>query len=118
MGYRSEVKILAGKNPAKELHEINEKYHIFDSETPGKGGITLFTCDWVKWYEDDDMFPEVDAVMEVIDKYEDIHTGTREDGIDYYRIGEDSEDIDHRSNYTLTASLEVGINIVGFTTEE
>jgi hypothetical protein len=117
MGYRSDIKILAGKNPAKELHEINVKHQIF-TETPGKGGVTLFVGEWLKWYEDDDLFPEVDAVMEVVDKYEDIQTGNREDGIDYYRLGEDSEDIDHRSNYTLTESLEVGINVVGFTPEK
>ena len=56
--------------------------------------------------------------MAVVEKYEDSRTGNSEDGIDYYRLGEDSEDIDHRSNYTLPASLEVGINVVGFTPEE
>lgn len=117
MGYRSEIKILAGTNPAKELHAINEKYQIF-TETPGKAGITLFVGDWLKWYEDDDMFPEVDEVMAVVEKYAGIKTGNRDDGIDYYRLGEDSEDIDHWSNYTLPASLEVGINVVGFSPEK
>ena len=117
MGYRSDIKILAGKNPAKELHEINEKYELF-TETPGKDGITLFVGESLKWYEGEDGFEDVDAVMAVVDKYEDTLTGKAEDGIDYYRLGEDSEDIDHRSNYTLPASLEVGINVVGFTPEE
>lgn len=117
MGYRSDIKILAGKNPAKELHEINEKYQIF-TETPGKDGITLFVGEWLKWYEGEDGYEEVDETMAVVDKYADTATGNAEDGIDYYRLGEDSEDIDHRSNYTLPASLEVGINVVGFTPEE
>lgn len=117
MGYRSDIKILAGKNPAKELHEINEKYELL-TETPGKDGITLFVGECLKWYEGEGGYEDVDAVMAVVEKYEDSRTGNSEDGIDYYRLGEDSEDIDHRSNYTLPASLEVGINVVGFTPEE
>ena len=69
MGYRSDIKIIAGKNAAKELLRVNNKYNLL-TFTEGENDLWLFEADYVKWYEDDpDNFPDVAAVMKVVEKY-------------------------------------------------
>lgn len=111
MGYRSEVKIIAGKNAAAELLEVNKKHEYF-TVTPGERDETLFEADWIKWYEDEEDIAEYVAV---IDKYLGMMSKDRENGIDFYRIGEDSSDVDHQSTYSTYATLDQAIVATGFT---
>ena len=109
MGYRSEVKIIAQANAAKALREVNKKWGYL-TETEGTNGEWLFECDWIKWYEEDE---DIAAYMAVIEAFAD-KTGEG-NGIDYMRLGEDSTDVEHLSNYTTTATLCSGIVVDGFT---
>ena len=110
MGYRSTVKIIAGKNAAIELLEVNKKHEYF-TVTPGSNDETLFEADWIKWNEDED---DIAEYVEVIDKYLDLGSDERADGIDFYRLGEDSEDVEHRSTYSTYASLDMEIVVSNF----
>ena len=96
MGYRSEVKIIAGKNAAAELLKVNKKHELF-IVTPGEHDETLFEADWLKWYEEEE---DVAEYVAVIDKYLGLSSNDPADGIDFYRLGEDSEDVDHQSTYS------------------
>jgi hypothetical protein len=115
MGYRSEVKIIAGKNAAAELLKVNKKHELF-IVTPGEHDETLFEADWLKWYEEEE---DVAEYVAVIDKYigkssADPADGDPADGIDFYRIGEDSSDVDHQSTYSTYATLDLAIVANGF----
>lgn len=110
MGYRSTVKIIAGKNAAAELIEVNKKHEYF-TVTPGSHDETLFEADWIKWYDEDEDIAEYVAV---IDKYLDLGSDDRADGIDFYRLGEDSEDVEHRSTYSTYATLDMEIVVSNF----
>lgn len=128
MGYRSTVKIIAGKNAAAELIEVNKKHKYF-AVTPGSHEETLFEADWIKWYEEEDDIAEYVAIIdkylnmvnddESDDDYDEtentVETGNSGDnGIDFYRIGEDSEDVEHRSTYSTHATLDLGITVSDF----
>jgi len=110
MGYRSTVKIIAGKNAAAELIEVNKKHEYF-TVTPGSNDETLFEADWLKWYEEDD---DIAEYAKVINKYLDMGSDDRANGIDFYRIGEDSEDVEHNSTYSTYATLDLGITVSNF----
>lgn len=110
MGYRSTIKIIAGKNAAKELIEVNKKHEYF-TVTPGNRDETLFEADWIKWNEDED---DIAEYVEVINKYLELGSNERADGIDFYRLGEDSEDVEHNSTYSTYASLDMTITVTGF----
>ena len=109
MGYRSEVKIVAGKNTAKELLAVNAKHELFNV-TEGDNDEWLFEADWLKWYEDE---PDVAAYVEVIEKFE-VKTG-RDDGLCFLRLGEDDTDVEFRSNGGTYADLSHTIMVNGFT---
>lgn len=111
MGYRSEVKIIAGKNAAAELLKVNKKHELF-IVTPGEHDETLFEADWLKWYEEEE---DVAEYVAVIDKYLGSSSNDPADGIDFYRIGEDSSDVDHQSTYSTYATLDIAIVANGFT---
>jgi hypothetical protein len=115
MGYRSEVKIVAGKKPAVEIRKVLKKYDGSPLTEIGTNerGDTLFSADWVKWYEDDDDFPEVDAIMKIIDKYDawPRDKGTKDTGIEYCRVGEDDSDTEYRANGDGYGYLSVGIKV-------
>ena len=111
MGYRSEVKIIAGKNAAAELLKVNKKHELF-IVTPGEHDETLFEADWLKWYEEEE---DVAEYVAVIDKYLGMSSTDPADGIDFYRVGEDSTDVDHQSTYSTYATLEQKIVATGFT---
>lgn len=111
MGYRSEVKIIAGKNAAKELLAVNKKHQYF-TVTPGKNDETLFEADYIKWYEYED---DIKEYADVIDKYLGLGSRKPEDGIDFIRTGEDLDDVDHNSTYSTHATLSTGIVVEGFT---
>lgn len=117
MGYRSEVKIVAGKKPAAEIRKVLKKYDGAPLTEIGTNerGDTLFVADWVKWYEDDDDFPEVDAVMKIVDKYDALPSDKRskDTGIEYCRVGEDDSDTDYRANGDGYGYLSVGIRVDG-----
>ena len=51
MGYRSEVKIVAGKKPAAEIRLVLKKFDGSPLTEVGTNmrGDTLFVADWVKW---------------------------------------------------------------------
>ena len=86
MSYCSEVKILAGKNVAKKINEAIK----------------------------DDSFPEVKAVMDIVEEYANKSGGGREDGIEYARMGEENEDYEWRGNGSLPSYLCRTIEVVGF----
>lgn len=119
MGYRSEVKIVAGKKPAAEIREVIKKYDGSPLTEIGTNdqGETLFVADWAKWYEDDDDFPDVDSVMTVVDKY--VYEIPRQQGnklnvdqgMEYCRVGESDDDTDYRSNGAGGGYLSVGIKV-------
>lgn len=111
MGYRSEVKIIAGKNAAKELLAVNKKHKYF-TVTPGQKDETLFEADWIKWYDDED---DIREYVVVIDKYLDLGSQKPEDGIDFIRTGEDLDDVEHLSTYSTYATLSTGIVVECFT---
>lgn len=114
MGYRSEVKIVAGKKPAAEIRLVLKKFDGSPLTEVGtnKRGDTLFVADWVKWYEDDpETFPEVAAVMEVIDKYDSLPASesSADTGIEYCRVGEDDSDTEYRANGDCYGYLSVSV---------
>ena len=116
MGYRSEVKIVAGKKAADEIRTILSE-HSSQLQEIGTNdqGETLFAADWAKWYEDcADEFPDVDAIMTVVDKY--VYELTGDDvgvdtGLEYCRVGEDDTDTDYKSNGGGYGYLSIGIKV-------
>jgi hypothetical protein len=112
MGYRSEVKIVAGKKAAAEIRAVIKKYDSPLTEVgTNKRGDTLFACDWVKWYEDDTDFPEVSAVMDVVNKYMSLPASesSKDTGIEYCRVGEDYGDNDYQANGDGYGYLSVAV---------
>ena len=117
MGYRSEVKIVAGRKAADEIRTILAEQDTQLQEIgTNKNGETLFVADWAKWYEDDaDEFPDVDAIMTVVDKYAyevPRQQGNKlnvDQGMEYCRVGESDDDTDYRSNGAGGGYLSVGI---------
>jgi len=119
MGYRSEVKIVAGRKAADEIRTILAEHYSGLSEIgTNNQGETLFAADWVKWYEDyADEFPDVNAIMAVVDKY--VYEIPRnqgnklhiDQGMEYCRVGEDDSDTDYRSNGVGGGYLSVGIKV-------
>ena len=113
MGYRSEVKIVAGRKAADEIRTILAEHDSSLTEigTNAKGE-TLFVADWAKWYEDEaDEFPDVDAIMKVVDKYVCTEERGHDVGIEYCRVGEEDGDIEYQSNGEGYGYLSVGINV-------
>ena len=114
MGYRSNIKILAGEKVAKELIKVNTKYDVFEF-TEGENGEYLFEADYLKWYEDDpDNFPDVAAFMKVVNKYLAKSSG-HENGIQYLRDGEEDGDMENLSNGLLHGYLTTSVVAEGFT---
>lgn len=100
MGYRSDVKLIttqAGAELIKAKVEAVEKtpscrlLHPSNLQTYCGGKYVLFNYKDIKWYEDYD--PDVTAFMKAINDL-------REHNIpyDYARIGEDYEDVEHKTN--------------------
>ena len=114
MGYRSDIKILAGDAAAKELIKVNKKYDLFQF-TEGENGEYLFTADYLKWCDDDpDNYPDVAAFMKVVNKYL-AKTAGHENGIHFLRDGEDDEDLENLSNGLLSSYLTTSVVAEGFT---
>lgn len=118
MGYRSEVKIVAGRKAADEIRKIIAEHDGPLTEIgTNDNGETLFTADWAKWYEDDDDFPDVDAIMTVVDKYvyeiprQQVNELHVDQGMEYCRVGESDNDTDWRSNGAGGGYLSVGIKV-------
>lgn len=113
MGYRSEVKIVAGRKAADEIRTILAEHDSSLTEigTNAKGE-TLFVADWAKWYEDEaDEFPDVDAIMKVVDKYVCSQERGIDWGIEYCRVGEEDGDVAYQSNGAGGGYLSVGIKV-------
>lgn len=118
MGYRSEVKIVAGRKAADEIRTIIAEHDgpLTEIGTNDKGE-TLFAAVWAKWYEDDDDFPDVDAIMTVVDKYvyeiprQQVNELHVDQGMEYCRVGESDNDTDWRSNGAGGGYLSVGIKV-------
>lgn len=114
MGYRSNVKILAGEAAAKELIKLNKKHDVFEL-TEGENGEYLFDGEYLKWYEDDpDNFPDVDAFMKVVNKYL-AKTDGHENGIHFLRDGEEDDDVENLSNGLLHSYLTTSVVVENFT---
>ena len=109
MGYRSDVKIIAGKNAAKELLEVNAKYSLM-TFTEGENDEWLFEADYLKWYDD---YEEVQAYMDVVNKYAALDG--KDDGICFLRQGEDDSDAEYISNGVCDGYVSTGIDVNGFT---
>ena len=116
MGYRSDIKIIAGKKAAAEFRKVNKKYGLF-TETDGENGEWLFEAEYLKWYEISDEYPDVAAYMEVVNKYTAMKLKGAPAGCGflYYRQGEDSGDIDSWDNGGVNAYVATDIQVVGFT---
>lgn len=119
MGYRSEVKIVAGRKAADEIRTIlaENDSQLIEVGTNDKGE-TLFAADWANWYEDDkDNYPAVDAIMTVVDKYvyeiprQQVNKLHVDQGMEYCRVGESDDDTDYRSNGVGGGYLSVGIKV-------
>lgn len=118
MGYRSDVKIVAGRKAADEIRKIIAEHDgpLTEIGTNDKGE-TLFAADWAKWYEDDDDFPDVDAIMTVVDKYvyeiprQQVNELHVDQGMEYCRVGESDNDTDWRSNGAGGGYLSVGLKV-------
>ena len=99
MGYRSQVYLktttegwllLKRFNDAIENKEHRPLYGADVNKT--ESGFYKISFDDVKWY---DSFPEVQNFMEAMDVLED-----NDIPYSYIRIGEETNDIDHRCNWT------------------
>lgn len=113
MGYRSNVKILAGEAAAKALIKLNKKHDVFEV-TEGENGEYLFVGEYLKWYED---YPDVAAFMKVVNKYLDKKDG-HENGIQFLRDGEEDSDTENMSNGLLNGYLTTSIVAEGFTPKQ
>lgn len=112
MGYRSEVKIVAGRKAADEIRAILAEHDSSLTEIgTNDKGETLFVADWAKWYEDDEDFPDVDAIMKVVDKYVCTEERGHDVGIEYCRVGEEDGDVAYQSNGEGYGYLSVGIKV-------
>lgn len=119
MGYRSEVKIVAGRKAADEIRTILAEHSSQLVEVGiNDKGETLFAADWANWYEDDkDNYPAVDAIMTVVDKYvyeiprQQVNKLHVDQGMEYCRVGESDDDTDYRSNGVGGGYLSVGIKV-------
>ena len=89
MGYYSKVRILADKTVAKKVFAALQVHGSpFDEIKVSPTGNTYYFEADTKWYEDDpECFPEVDAVMGVLDEAD-------ESKYYYIRVGEEDGDID------------------------
>jgi hypothetical protein len=110
MGYRSNIKILAGEAAAKALTKLNKKHDVF-TLTEGEGGEFLFEADYIKWYEE---YPEVAAFMKVVNKFLAKTTG-HENGIHFLRDGEEDDDVENMSNGLLNGYLTTSVVAEDFT---
>ena len=118
MGYRSEVKIVAGRKAADEIRKImSEQSTQLEEIGTNDKGETLFVADWAKWYENDDEFPDVNDIMTVVDKYvyeiprHQVNPLHIDQGMEYCRVGEDDSDTDYRSNGAGGGYLSIGIKV-------
>lgn len=110
MGYRSNIKILAGEAVAKELIKLNTKHDVFEF-TEGENGEYLFVGEYLKWYDD---YPEVKAFMKVVNKYLAKSSG-HENGVQFLRDGEEDDDTENMSNGLLHGYLTTSIIAENFT---
>ena len=117
MGYRSEVKIVAGRKAADEIRAIIAEHDTLEEIGTNADGETLFVADWAKWYENDADFPGVDAIMTVVDKYvyeipnHQVNQLHVDQGMEYCRVGESDDDTDYRSNGAGGGYLSIGIKV-------
>lgn len=109
MGYRSDVKIIAGKNAAKELLEVNAKHSLM-TVTEGEHDEWLFEAEYLKWYDE---YEDVQAYMDVVHKYAELNG--KDDGICFLRQGEDDSDTEYISNGVCDGYVSTGIEANGFT---
>ena len=96
MGYYSKVRILARKKVADKIFTaIKDTGSPFDEIKVSPSGKTYYFETYAKWYEDDpESFPDVDAVMSVLDEVDGEKDG--EQDYTYIRVGEEDGDIDRR----------------------
>lgn len=109
MGYRSDVKIIAGKNAAKELLKVNAKHSLM-TVTEGENNEWLFEAEYLKWYDE---YEDVQAYMAVVNKYAELNG--KDDGICFLRQGEDDSDTEYISNGVCDGYVTTGIEVEGFT---
>lgn len=109
MGYRSDVKIIAGKNAAKELLEVNAKHSLM-TVTEGENDEWLFEAEYLKWYDE---YKDVQAYMDVVHKYAELNG--KDDGICFLRQGEDDSDTEYISNGVCDGYVRTEIEANDFT---
>jgi hypothetical protein len=107
MGYRSDVVLVMYPEDPKDMpalklfasENIPDKFEEVKRDAPGIPVYLRWRWDNVKWYEE---FPEVDAVEDIMHRWEDLFW--RDDGYHYHyefiRIGEELEDIESRGTET------------------
>lgn len=108
MGYRSDVSIELEEKAFEAMDEafrnLRRQHSVDDAVClpvvrSSSGGTKILEWTSVKWYSGYG-FPEIDTVEEVLRKLSDEHSD--EDGWSYcfIRIGEDSSDVEERTNNT------------------
>ena len=105
MGYRSEVSIqleskafdMVMKSIKKYNSEQADGYEFYPDTILKKDDEYIIQCGYVKWYSDYGDVKSVESVLTELDKYKE---SAEIDGFryDFLRVGEESGDIETRSN--------------------
>ncbi len=97
MGYRSDVTIICRKKAYELLHEVCTQ-HNFVPGIAQDGEFYVLRWGWLKWYEEDACYPEVQAVTEVLRKLDDTDAEDVAYAYKQFVFGEDFDDSQIRSN--------------------
>lgn len=97
MGYHSDVTIICGEKAYELLHGVCTQ-HNFMPGIAQDGEFYVLRWEWVKWYEEDACFPEVQAVTEVLRKLDDTDAEDATYAYKQFVFGEDWEDNQIRNN--------------------
>jgi len=104
-----DIKIVAGKNPAKELRGLNDKWHRCLTVVPGKNGETMF--------DGFDLSDEraIIEFEEVAKKYAGMENPGKDDGISYIRKGSEVLDpVMELTNGQTEGNVHLVLDAVGF----
>ena len=97
IGYHSDATIICGKKAYELLHGVCTQ-HNFMPEIVQDGEFYVLRWEWVKWYEEDACFPEVQAVTGVLRQLDDTDAKDAAYAYKQFVFGEDWEDSQIRSN--------------------
>jgi len=96
MGYRSEVGFAIAKKPSHIIPDFKAiEPGVFDKVVENEDAI-FYYCDHVKWYDNDEDYPLVEAVSNYFDL---LDADGRDDEYMFIRLGESDDDMECRGNY-------------------